>query len=288
MASSFFSDSSFFLSPTERAPMSFSQGTSLLDGRYLVKRLIGEGSFGVVFQVCDTFRHTDVALKVVSKVPEELALPVLEHECRVQAQLTDHSHVLKTFDLHKIRHRGRSFLALTMEYAPGGSAWDWVKRHRYDHATRLSQGLDLCEQMLRGVASYHSVGIAHLDLHFGNFVIAKDGRIKLTDSGCGQYFRSSNDGNHCHSAFSGSSSLSVPRPSDLWEAGYYSSKAAIGVDVYALGCLFYTVLHPDCRSPSGAAIYHSWRTGLSLLPPPLVGVPTEVARVIARCMERLT
>ncbi|CAL9115325.1 unnamed protein product [Musa acuminata var. zebrina] len=71
---------------------------------------------------------------------------------------------------------------LFMEYAPGGSMSDEIKKRggRLDELNIRSYTCDL----LRGLAYLHSNGVVHCDLKSQNVLICSVGRAKIADFGC--------------------------------------------------------------------------------------------------------
>jgi len=279
-----------FLSTTRSARSSgfvLGPGTSVADGRFTLEGLLGEGAFGLVYRAYDRCRRTDIALKFVCKIPDAPAQTILENELTIQSRITDFAYVIRAFDLHPVDYAGHSASVLSMELAPGGPFSDWLDLYRRDQTARLSQGLHLFEQMCLGVRAYHRSGVAHLDLHPGNFVFSANGALKLTDSGCARYLGPSGYRAYSRWRLSGGG-LGAPefRAPELWRApadcaGDKSS------DVYSLGSLAYLLFSRDCRPPFVGTQEDLRHGHLYLEPPPLTGVPRDIARVVARCLSKL-
>ncbi|KAF0904902.1 hypothetical protein E2562_038686 [Oryza meyeriana var. granulata] len=69
-----------------------------------------------------------------------------------------------------------------LEYAPGGSLADEIKRGggRCEEGLILSRARDI----LRGLAHVHASGVAHCDVKGRNVLIGSDGRAMIADFGC--------------------------------------------------------------------------------------------------------
>jgi serine/threonine protein kinase len=76
-------------------------------------------------------------------------------------------------------------LFLILEYCPGGSLLDVVRRDGPLHGAALHQ---TCRSILDGLIFIHERGCAHLDLKPANVLIDRFGRPKLADFGLAQFF----------------------------------------------------------------------------------------------------
>ena len=259
-----------------------------LAGRYTLKSSLGMGGFAAVFLARDDIRKEDVALKVAEAGPcdPEIARLVLEHESRVYSRISDHQHVLAVHDLHYVPWRDTGLLLLSMEHADGGSFRKWLIQHKDDHQTRLSEGLEYFKQMCYGVAAVHRASAVHLDLKPDNFLFVR-GILKVSDFGaarCLQTIRlSSSMPSRIALPWQGTLAYMAPEllvaahPEDVDERA----------DVYALGCIAFEIFHPQCHPPFGGTDDDIRERHLRFTPPPLVGVSEHLARVVARCLEKV-
>ncbi|KAG0499224.1 hypothetical protein HPP92_003915 [Vanilla planifolia] len=80
---------------------------------------------------------------------------------------------------------GTVFYNLFLEYAPGGSLVDEIKRYggRIPEAEIRSR----TREILEGIAYLHGQGVVHCDLKPGNVLIGSDGRAKIGDLGCARW-----------------------------------------------------------------------------------------------------
>ncbi len=97
-------------------------------------------------------------------------------EARVMATL-DHENIVRIFDL--VDH-GKN-VALVMEYVEGRTLEEMIGREvgPIPH----ERALPLFRQILGAVGAAHEKGIVHRDLKPANILVAKDGRVKVTDFG---------------------------------------------------------------------------------------------------------
>jgi hypothetical protein len=156
-------------------------------GRFLIRRRIGAGSFGVVYQVYDREWDAVVALKALKRVvPEDLYRFKLEF--RSLAELS-HPNLVQ---LHELFFEGGAWF-FTMEYIEGTDFIGHVRGRddpgtRPDGATpptpeellRLRRSL---AQLGRGLSFLHRSRLLHRDLKPSNVVVSTEERVILVDFG---------------------------------------------------------------------------------------------------------
>ena len=146
-------------------------------GRYDLKRRLGEGGMGEVYEAWDHRLELAVAIKLVA--PRLLASQVVRermlNEARALARI-GHSHVVRMFDVFEEEDGG---LALVMELMPGGDLSGLLAQGRLPwHEVRR-----LTLQMLDGLQAVHQAGLVHRDLKPGNVLLNLAGDAKLADLG---------------------------------------------------------------------------------------------------------
>jgi serine/threonine-protein kinase len=160
--------------------------SDLINGRYALQEVLGEGAYGVVWRALDTRDGgRAVALKLlkadVASGPEGLLR--FHNEALALAAL-EHPNVVRLLD--RGSWQGRRYLVL--ELVPGSTL-----RARLDRgeAPTLDQARSLHEQVCAGVAAAHAVrdpgAIVHRDLKPANILLghSDDGAlvVKVTDFG---------------------------------------------------------------------------------------------------------
>ncbi|HJU84473.1 MAG TPA: protein kinase [Holophagaceae bacterium] len=153
----------------------------VLEGRYRLARLLGEGGMGLVFEARDLRLGREVALKLLK--PELYANADLrarfQQEAKVLASL-DHPGLIGIHDSGELED-GSAFLV--MELLRGATLGSVLRRHG---AGRPDQVADLLRQAAAGLAAAHRAGIMHRDIKPENlFLQPHDGgfRVKLLDFG---------------------------------------------------------------------------------------------------------
>jgi serine/threonine-protein kinase len=145
-------------------------------GRYRVLREVGVGAFATVYRAYDVQHKRYVALKVLKAEHHEESEMAQRFRREVAAalRLSGHPHIVSVYALG---HVDRA-LYIAMEFIEGTSL------------TELMAGPadpDLAVRVVTAIASAldaaHSVGIIHRDVKPSNVMVARDGRIVLSDFG---------------------------------------------------------------------------------------------------------
>ena len=142
-------------------------------GRYRIDAELGTGGQGVVVLATDPELDRKVAIKLLWASGRE-ARALLLREGRALARL-EHPNVVRVFDVGEIA----SGVFLAMEFVDGCHlATHWTEQ-RLDRdakiATLIAAG--------RGLAAAHAAGLVHRDFKPKNVLVAKSGRIAVTDFG---------------------------------------------------------------------------------------------------------
>jgi len=158
---------------TVALPVPRLDGTSL--GRYEIRREIGRGGMGVVYEAHDSKLHRTVAIKVLpAEAVDEAARIRFLQEARAAATL-NHPNVVAIHDAGD--DDGRPYLV--MEYVPGASLAD------HPPAT-LDEALGIARLVCDALEHAHAHGLVHRDLKPGNILVHRDTDppvVKLTDMG---------------------------------------------------------------------------------------------------------
>ncbi len=149
----------------------------VVDGRYEVEALLGEGGVAVVYRVRHTQLGSPHALKVLKLVHPHIRRRLLQ-EGRLQAHLR-HPNIVNVTDVVNV---GGS-PGLVMEFVEGASLATLLA----DEKLSLRQADHLARGILEGVAAAHRAGLIHRDLKPANVLLALDHRHqlipKITDFG---------------------------------------------------------------------------------------------------------
>ncbi len=166
---------------TLRDPKSSGQLTSgQRIGRYIIREILGEGGFAVVYLAEQTEPvRRRVALKVI-KLGMDTKQVIARFEAERQAlAMMDHPNVAKVFDAG-VSDDGRPYFV--MEHVPGVPITEHCDRQRLN----IEQRLDLFTQVCDAVQHAHQKGIIHRDIKPSNVLVsAKEGSAvpKVIDFG---------------------------------------------------------------------------------------------------------
>lgn len=147
-------------------------------GNLDIRRVIGRGGMGVVYEALDPVLNRTVAVKVLSPhlLGDDEAKERFLREARAAAALT-HEHIVA---IHAIdSHEGTPFLVL--QHVDGESLADVL-----DRETKLpvEEAARIGAQVARGLTAAHSQGMVHRDIKPANLLLERDSRlVRITDFG---------------------------------------------------------------------------------------------------------
>lgn len=206
---------------------------SLLDRKYEVIKILGQGGMGNVYLCKNINLDTLWAIKEVPK------------EVKSNVDFLAEPNMLK-----KIKHLGipriidifyeNDNLYMVEDYIEGENLSEYVKK-RGSLSTQ-----ELCKITLKigNIVSYlHSVNppIIHRDLKPSNIMITPEGEVVLIDFGISRVYK---PGQESDTVYVGSRVYAAP------EQFYGTGQSSIQTDIYALGAVVYFML--TCKTPSTA------------------------------------
>ena len=161
-------------------------GELLDSNRFQVRRRIGSGSFGVVYEAFDPVRNQVVALKALRRATPE-ALYRFKREFRSLTNIA-HPNLVRLYELIA---EGDQWL-VSMELIRGTTFIEHVRREvppEEESAKRKPMLADIgrlrvaLAQLAAGVTALHNAGKLHRDIKPSNVVVADDRRVVLLDFG---------------------------------------------------------------------------------------------------------
>lgn len=198
--------------------------------RYLVRRLLGRGGMGVVWEADDTVLNRRVAIKeveiplVVGGEADSVAARVLR-EARAAARL-NHACAVTTFDV--IRDDDRVYIVMELVEFP--TLTEVVLK---EGPLAPERAAAIGAQVAEVLASAHERGIVHRDVKPGNLMVGQGDRVKLADFG----IASVKDDSRITAT-----GLVLGSPSFMAPEQAQGSASGPAIDTWALGAtLFYAV-----------------------------------------------
>jgi eukaryotic-like serine/threonine-protein kinase len=188
-------------------------------GRYRLRRLLGEGALGLVYEAAGEDGET-VAVKVLrpERAGDAAARARFVREARFAGRI-ESRHVVPVLEV------GDSYLVLP--FYPRGSL---AQRLREEGKLSLDETVRVAAELGRGLDALHEHGILHRDVKPSNVLLAGDGTAALADFGLA---RASDSTRITHDG------QLVGTPHYLAPELVEGAEATRASDLYALGCLLY-------------------------------------------------
>lgn len=149
----------------------------LLNQRYRIVAILGQGGMGAVYRAVDENLDTTVAVKENSFYSEDYARQ-FEREARILASLR-HPNLPRVFDYFVIDQQGQY---LVMDYIEGDDLRQWMaRRPEITEIEALQIGITICNALI--YLHTRVPAIAHRDIKPGNVKITPSGDLILVDFG---------------------------------------------------------------------------------------------------------
>ncbi len=255
---------------------------TLLSGKYLVGRVLGQGGFGITYLGWDTNLDIRIAIKeffpqgLVSRVPGENSVISYTGEIKEQFNFGVESFLRESKTLARFEHHpnivtvrdyfeANNTTYMVMSFIEGITLLEYLNRS--GGKIPVEQAVQIVLPVTDALKEVHAAGILHRDISPDNIFIAKEGRIILIDFGAArQEMREK------------SKSISV-----ILKAGYapeeqYRTKGKQGpwTDIYAVGATLY---HCITGNKPPEAIDRLAED--DLVPPSQLGIAIDPAREAA-------
>ena len=244
-------------------------------GKYEIKRPLGRGAMGTVYEGWDPIIARRVAIKTV-KLPDnadpetEEALARFRREAQAAGRLT-HPNIVGVFDYGET-----SDLAyIVMEFVEGPSLKTLLDRHEHFAITDMAR---VMQDLLAGLQFSHERGVVHRDIKPANVMLTGAGQAKIADFGIARI----------------DSSSMTQAGTLLGTPAYMSPEQFMGqvvdarTDIYSSGVLLYQMLTGDRPfEGSMSAIMHKALNTDPPVPSLLsVTAPPSFDAVVRRAMSR--
>lgn len=247
---------------------------TILDGRYELERLIGEGGMARVYAGRDLRLNRRVAIKIPHShyLSDPDFLSRFRHEAQAAAMLT-HPNIVDVYDVGQ----DGDVHYLVMEYVEGTNLKTIITR---EAPLPIARAVDLAAQIAQGLHAAHRAGLIHRDIKPQNIIVTPDGQAHISDFGVAK----------------------SPLSTALTETGvafgtvdYLSPEQAQGrpatplSDVYALGVVLYEMLtgRLPFTGDNALAVAMKHVTEPPVPPRQLVpGIPPGLEALVLRAMAK--
>src|SRR5579885_356634 len=246
----------------------------VIQERYRLAEIIGEGSDAVVYRAEDLRLGHAVAIKLLR--PELRADPSFvarfEREARSAARL-EHTHIVRVYDYGE----ADDTYFLAMQYVPGG---DLRARLRRGEPLLLPLALRLVAEAAEALGAAHAQGIVHRDVKPANLLLTEDDQVKVTDFGIAKMLDVP--------ALTATAAL-LGTPHYLTPEQVQGGAITPATDVYSLGVVLFELL-AGRRPFEGESFVQVAMQHLHAEPPPLAelnpAVPPSVVALVERALSK--
>lgn len=259
---------------------------AILNGRYLVGKVLGIGGFGITYLALDLILEQKVAIKeymptgIATRESDRYTVSAVSakeiasfesgeskflEEARILAKLKDTEHIVSVYNFFK--ENGSAYFA--MEYVDGLSLKDYLKQQG-GHIS-IENALTILLPVMNALGEVHAQGLLHRDISPDNIYITDKGESMLLDFGAARF------------ALSNDKSFSVILKQGFAPEEQYRTHGNQGpwTDVYAISATIYYaisgVLPPDALE----RVHHD-----NLIPPSQLGCKIK-ARTEAALLKGL-
>ena len=255
----------------------------LLDGRYRIGARVARGGMASVYEATDTRLDRTVAVKVMHPGlgdDQEFAQRFVR-EARAAARL-NHPHVVGVYDQGDDTSDGQDTVFLVMEYVPGHTLRDVIRK---EAPMPPGRALALLEPVVSALAAAHRAGLVHRDVKPENVLIADEahgGRVKVADFGLAKAVSADTQ----HTATGG---VLIGTVSYLAPELVVDGRADARADVYAAGVVLYELLTGNKPHEGESPIQVAYRHVHHDVPLPSLaqpGIPDYVDALVARATSR--
>jgi serine/threonine protein kinase len=262
---------------------------TVVDGKYRVDKILGEGGMGLVVAAVHLGLEQEVAIKFL--LPEamrnKVAVERFLREAKVAAKVRS-EHVARVHDVGTLEEGGIPYIV--MEHLEG---FDLGKLINREGALPIEEACEIALQACEALAEVHAAGIVHRDLKPSNLFVTRkvDGSpsVKLLDFGISKLTSLGGDEPGIDPALTQTATImgspSYMSPEQLKSTKEVDQRA----DVWSLGAVLYEAItgKPAFRGESLPQVCAMIASEDPALPSTRRdGIPIELERIVLRCLEK--
>ena len=245
----------------------------ILGGRYEIKKLLGMGGMGAVYNARDMEVERTVGLKVIR--PDLAGNPAIlarfKQELVLARQVT-HKNIIRIYELSEAD--GVKFI--TMEFIEGEDL-----RTILTAKGKLSseEAVEILHQTCAGLHAAHSEGVIHRDLKPSNIMRDKGGRVVIMDFGLARTLEG--DGMTQTGMMIGTMEYMSPEQATGLELDATS-------DIYTVGLIGYELLTGKMPYAAESAIASLLKRSQERAKPMIEvdsSIPRDLSAIVSRCIE---
>ena len=157
----------------------------VINGRYTLGRIVGEGARKRVYEAMDSLLDREVAIAIVKiETLDGVSRQRITLEAQAMGRLGSHPHVVTVFDFGEFVPEGSAepHPYMVTELMRGGDVAGLIE-NAPNGGLLLDEVVRVAADVCRGLDFAHANGIVHRDVKPGNIWLAKDGTAKIGDFG---------------------------------------------------------------------------------------------------------
>jgi tetratricopeptide (TPR) repeat protein len=253
------------------------QGTALrYFGDYEIRRELGRGGMGVVYEARQVSLNRPVALKMVKAglLAGDDELRRFQNEAEAVA-LLDHPGVVPVYEVGE--YDGQHYFS--MKLVPGGSLVPLMNRYKDDPCAAAG----LVAEAAEAVAHAHARGILHRDLKPANILVDAEGHPHVTDFGLAKKVVADVE------LTQSGAILGTPAYMSPEQATGHRGAVTTASDVYGLGAVLYALF--TGRAPFGGDSVMETLDAVRNTPPEPpsrlnAALPRDLETICVKCLEK--